>query len=264
MRALSWYNTLLRFGLNVPLVVVHDIGAALLGLGTAYAPPRDLPPTPPNVAQPGEAMNVLRAYASLLEEISKTDVAEQIQKSRIDDAVLTTLLTRAIGPVVDRWRSPLQFEPVPINADTLTQAQMLLPQVWQAADRRLEFAFLVHLAQHRLHLLLGIEQIDLDTVELLGLVGQDGSMPETELIDLLAVFNSPEANDVVNFSLDILPSVLDTRRGGGQQVFSIDGYSGVVPNGSLDSLVLTEMAHDDELFEQRFMDRELLFYAHEA
>ncbi len=264
MRALSWYNTLLRFGLNVPLVVVHDVGAALLGLGTNYAPPRDFPPTPPNVAPPGEAMSSLRSYASLLEEISKTDVAEQIQKSRIDDAVLTTLLTRALGPVVDRWRSPLQFEPVPINADTLTQAQMLLPQVWQAADRRLEFAFLVHLSQHRLHLLLGIEQIDLDTVELLGLVGQDGSMPETELIDLLAVFNSPEANDVVNFSLDILPSVLDTRRGGGQQVFSVDGYSGVVPNGSLDSLVLTEMAHDDELFEQRFMDRELLFYAHEA
>jgi hypothetical protein len=28
MRALSWYNTLLRFGLNVPLVVAHDVGAA--------------------------------------------------------------------------------------------------------------------------------------------------------------------------------------------------------------------------------------------
>ncbi len=263
MRALSWYNTLLRFGLNIPLVVAHDIGAALLGLGTAYGPPRDLPFLPQQ-GQTSEAHAALRAYASLLEEISKTDVAEQIQKSRIDDAVLTTLLTRALGPVVDRWRSPVPFEPVPINADTLTQAQMLLPQVWQAVDRRPEFAFLVHLVQHRLHLLLGIEQIDLDTVELLGLVGQDGSMPETELIDLLAVFNSPEANDVVNFSLDILPSVLDTRSGGGQQVFSIDGYSGVVPNGSLDSLVLTEMAHDDELFEQRFMDRELLFYAHEA
>ncbi len=264
MRALAWYNTLLRFGLNVPLVVAHDVGAALLGLGAAYGPPRDMPPMPPAQGAPGEAQALLATYGALLEEISKTDVAEQIQKSRIDDAVLTTLLTRALGPVVDRWRSPVQFEPVPINADTLTQAQMLLPQVWVAADRRPELAFLQHLVQHRLHLLLGIEQIDLDTVELLGLVGQDGSMPETELVDLLAVFNSPEANDVVNFSLDILPSVLETRRGGGQQVFSVDGYSGVVPNGSLDSLVLTEMAHDDELFEQRFMDRELLYYAHEA
>ncbi len=264
MRALAWYNTLLRLGLNVPLVVAHDVGAALLGLGTSYGPPRELSQLQAFQPMGPEFAAALTAYGALLDEIAKTDVAEQIQKSRIDDAVLTTLLTRALGPVVDRWRASAVFEPVPINAETLTQAQILLPQVWGAVDRRVEVNFIAHLVQHRLHLLLGIEQIDLDTVELLGLVGQDGSMPETELVDLLAVFNSPEANDVVNFSLDILPSVLETRRGGGQQVFSVDGYSGVVPHGSFDSLVLTELAHDDDLFEQRFMDRELLFYAHEA
>jgi hypothetical protein len=119
--------------------------------------------------------------------------------------------------------------------------------------------------EHRLHLLLALEQIDLDTLELLRLFGRDaGSIPETELVDLLSVFSSPDANDVVNFSLDILPSVLETRRGGGQQVFAVDGYSGVVANGSLDSLVLTEMAYDEELFEQRFLDNEMLYYAHEA
>jgi hypothetical protein len=74
MRALSWYNTLLRFGLNIPLVVAHDIGAALLGLGTAYGPPRDLPFLPQQ-GQTSEAHAALRAYASLREEISKTDVA---------------------------------------------------------------------------------------------------------------------------------------------------------------------------------------------
>jgi hypothetical protein len=47
-------------------------------------------------------------------------------------------------------------------------------------------------------------------------------------------------------------------------VFSVDGYSGVVTNGSLDSLVLTEMANDDDLFDQRFMENEMLYYAHEA
>lgn len=264
MRALAWYNTLLRFGLNLPLVVAHDVGAALLGAGSAWGPPRDLPLAAPAQLTTENLGALLAGYGRLLEEIAKTDVAAQIQKSRLDDAVLTTLLTRALGPVVDRWRAPVQYEPVPINADTLTQAQMALGQVWAMVDRRPEVEFIKHMVQHRLHLLLGIEQIDLDTVELLGLVGQDGTMPETELVDLLAVFNSPEANDVVNFSLDILPSVLETRRGGGQQVFSVDGYSGVVANGSLDSLVLTEMAHDDELFEQRFMDHELLFYAHEA
>jgi hypothetical protein len=208
---------------------------------------------------------LLRAYASLLEELAGTDVAAQARKLRLEDPVLTTLLTRSLAPVVDRWKNPSTLEPIPVNADTLTQAQLHLPEAWARADRRPDLAFLQHLVAHRLHLLLAIEQIDLDTVELLGLMGQEGgAMPETELVDLLAVFSSPEANDVVNFSLDILPSVLETRRGGGQQVFAVDGYSGVVSNGSLDSLVLTEMAYDDELFEQRFLDHELLFYAHEA
>ncbi|MBL8604145.1 MAG: hypothetical protein JNK72_19620 [Myxococcales bacterium] len=261
MRAVAWYNSLLRLGINVPLVVAYDLGAALLGDVATFAPPRDAPSF--QGVMPGEVQNLLTRYAAVLDEIAKTDIAEKLRKTRIDDAVLATLLTRALASVVDRWRSPVKFEPIPVNAELLTQAFLHMPSVWRSVDRRPEADFIAHLSNHRLHLLLGIEQIDLDTVELLGLMG-DNTMPETELVDLLAVFNSPEANDVVNFSLDILPSVLDSRRGGGQQIFSVDGYSGVVAEGSLDSLVLTELAHDDELFEQRFLDNEMLYYAHEA
>jgi hypothetical protein len=265
MRALSWYNSVIRLGLDVPFVVVHDLGAALVLGPAGIAAPRDLPA---NFAAPyattQDATALLGQYAGLIEEIARTDIAAQVASSRIDDAVLATLLVRAIGPVANRWRATGAFEPVAPNADTLTQAQLAMPQLWAAVDRRPELGYLKHLLDHRLHLLLGIEQIDLDTVELLGLVGGDGAMPETELVDLLAVFDSPQANDIVNFSLDILPSVLETKRGGGQQVFSVDGYSGVVPDGSLDSLVLTEFAYDDDLFEQRFADREMLYYAHEA
>lgn len=262
MRALSWYNSLLRLGINAPLVVVYDLGAALLGDATALRAP-DAPPPVPGV-HPTEVQALLGRYVSVLQEIAATDVAEKLRKVRIEDGVLATLLTRALGTVVDRWRATLRFEPIPLNAELLTQGLLQLPMAWASVDRRPELDFLQHLCNHRLHLLLGLEQIDLDTVELLGLIGGDGALPETELVDLLAVFNSPEANDVVNFSLDILPAVLESRRGGGQQVFSVDGYSGVVAEGSLDSLVLTELAYDDELFEQRFLDRELLFYAHEA
>ncbi len=263
MRALSWYNSLLALGIDVPLFVVHDLGTALLGERKEFAAPRELPRLPEGFVPADVAAN-LQGYAELLVEVSQTDIARKLEKARIDDGVLATLLTRALGPAADRWRARGIFEPVPVNAESVTRAMLNLPQAWAAVDRRAELAFVQHLLRHRLHLLLGIEQIDLDTVELLGLMGQEGSMPETELIDLLAVFNSPEANDVVNFSLDILPSVLETRRGGGQQVFAVDGYSGVVSNGSLDSLVMAEMAYDDELFEQRFLDNQMLYYAHEA
>jgi hypothetical protein len=92
-----------------------------------------------------------------------------------------------------------------------------------------------------------------------------GSMPETELVDLLngvQLLRRPTTSSTSPSTS--CRAVLETKRGGGQQVFSVDGYSGVVTNGSLDSLVLTELAYDDELFEQRFLDNEMLYYAHEA
>ena len=123
MRALSWYNSLLRLGLRVPFVVVHDLGAALLGAASSIRVPADLPP---NFAAPHAtaqaALGVLGQYAQVLEEIAKTDIAAQLAATRIDDSVLATLLARAIGPVADRWRSSIAFEPVPMNADALTQA----------------------------------------------------------------------------------------------------------------------------------------------
>ncbi len=265
MRALAWYNALLRLGINVPYVVTHDMGAALLCERVTFAPPRDLPnPLIPGVPA-GDAALALADYASMLAEIAQTDIAGQMRRSRLEDAVVTTILARVLGPVVDEWKKVRDFDTIQVHSDVMTQAQIVLGDLWRTVDRQVELDFLRHLAAYRLDLLLGIEQIDLDTVQLLGILGKEsGGMPDTELVDLLAVFSSPEANDVVNFSLDILPSVLESRRGGGQQVFSVDGYSGVVARGPLDSLVLTELAYDDELFEQRFLDREMLYYAHEA
>ena len=83
------------------------------------------------------------------------------------------------------------------------------------------------------------------------------------MLDLLNVFSSPEAKDVVNFSLDLLPSVLETKRGTGQQTFSVDGYAGLSRRGTLDSLMLSELAFDSDLLDQRFMENEVFYYARE-
>lgn len=264
-RPIGWYNSLARLGISAPLFVVHDVGAALVGTPREFAPRQESAALLSMGMDERARSALLGAYSRLLADIAATEAAQQIKKSQVDDTVVTTLLARALTPVSERWRGGRLFEPVQLNADALTQSGPQLQSLWTAVERRTEIEFLHHLIAHRLHLLLAVEQIDLDTLELLRLFGRDaGALPETELVDLLSVFSSPEANDVVNFSLDILPSVLETRRGGGQQVFAVDGYSGVVSNGSLDSLVLTEMAYDDELFEQRFLDNEMLFYSHEA
>jgi hypothetical protein len=84
-----------------------------------------------------------------------------------------------------------------------------------------------------------------------------------DLAELHAALKSAEANDVVNFSLELLPSVLETKRAAGAQTFAVDGYASIERRGSLDSLVLSEFAYEDELFERKIVDQELYFYAHE-
>ncbi|MBL8678336.1 MAG: hypothetical protein JNK05_04180 [Myxococcales bacterium] len=264
-RPLGWYNSLCRLGIIVPFFVVHDMGAILLGAQPPFAVRPQVQSDPAFGVNDTDKIKLLDLYSKLLVEVAGTEVAALSSKAAVEDAVVTTVLARALSPVSDRWKGQRAFEPVVPNAEILTVTLSMLAQGWNSVERRVEIDYLRHLVAHRLPLLLALEQIDLDTLELLRMFGRDaGALPETELVDLLNVFSSPDANDVVNFSLDILPSVLETRRGGGQQVFSVDGYSGVVTNGSLDSLVLTEMANDDDLFDQRFMENEMLYYAHEA
>ena len=49
----------------------------------------------------------------------------------------------------------------------------------------------------------------------------------------------------------------------GQQSFAVDGYSGVERRGTIDSLVLSELAFDPELFDRRFAENEVFYYARE-
>src|SRR6185369_1572986 len=90
-----------------------------------------------------------------------------------------------------------------------------------------------------------------------------GATPALDLVDLFAVFQSAEANDVVNFSLELLPSVLETKRSSGVQTFAVDGYASIERRGNLDALILSEFAYDDDLFERKVIDDELYYYGHE-
>ena len=160
----------------------------------------------------------------------------------------------------DSGRDPL----LPLDPEVYRDLEPELPSLVEGADRLEDVAFLEHLAADRLRLLIGVEQIDLDTLRLLGMFGAEaGAASALDMLDLLNVFQSPEANDVVNFSLDLLPSVLETKRASGQQRFSVDGYAGVARRGSLDSLMLSELAFDAELFDKRYAENELFYYSHE-
>ena len=57
--------------------------------------------------------------------------------------------------------------------------------------------------------------------------------------------------------------MLETKRASGMQVFSVDGYAGIERQGSIDSVVLSEFAFDQDIFEQKVIDNELYYYGHE-
>ena len=69
-----------------------------------------------------------------------------------------------------------------------------------------------------LHVYTSVELIDLDTLKLLGLFredsanGADAIGDAVDLVDLFSALGSAEASDIANFSLDLLPSVLETKR----------------------------------------------------
>jgi hypothetical protein len=63
--------------------------------------------------------------------------------------------------------------------------------------------------------------------------------------------------------MELLPSILEVRRDSGQQSFSIDGYASIERRGNLDDLVLTQLAYDEDVFEQRLVDNELFYFTHE-
>jgi hypothetical protein len=263
VRAAHWRNALVKVGLAVPFWAVHDLGMLLTAQPDAIGA-RDA------FSAWGTTSEVRAAHTAWIEtlkELDASEVTEQSRRWRLGDDLVAVILLRVLGPIFERHlgpgRRPLGV-PLPLDPEVYSHLASRLPQLFAQADRTADAQFLVHLARQRLRLVTAFEQIDLDTLRLLGMMGAEASAASAfGMLDLIQVLGNPEAHDIVNFSLDLLPSVLETRRPSGSQTFSVDGYAGLERRGTSDSLVLTELAFDEDLFEQRFVENEVFYYARE-
>jgi len=271
VRAAGWFNTISRLGVHLPLFVVHDIGQLFTATravgGTVIAPRAD---QLARIAPPGHVRALLEEYGRLLHNIADSEVVEKATGGRIRDELVAVLLTRALGDVYSRWRDQAKAAGIyELPMDPGLYADNDIAALFREFDPAPIYGFLEHLVDMSLHVYTMVELIDLDTLKLLGLFrddtanGADAIGSAVDLVDLFAALGSPEANDVANFSLDLLPSVLETKRASGVQTFSIDGYASLERRGNVDSLVLSEMAHDLDVFEQKVVSNELLYYGHE-
>jgi hypothetical protein len=271
VRAAVWFNTISRLGIHLPLFVVHDIGLLFTtprgptgwSLGPRRAALARIHPPPPVRA-------LLDQYLDLLRNLSGSEVVDKVAGWRLRDELVAVLLCRALGDTYNRWRDPAKAagaEELPLDLGVYTDVDPA--EHFREFDPKPLWSFLEHLARESLHIYTSVELIDLDTVKLLGLFKEDTATgsealgASVDLVDLFAALGSTEANDVANFSLDLLPSVLETKRASGAQTFSVDGYASIERKGNLDSLVLSELAYDQEIFEQKVVDQELLYYGHE-
>ena len=265
VRAAVWSNAIARLGVRLPLFVVHDLGVLLTtprGSGWVLKPADDVA----KLGGPREAKALIEAYRRLVTTVAASDVVDKLAGMRLRDELIGVLLTRILGDTFHRWREREHgvAAPLPLDLGLYTDVDPL--DHWKDFDAKPLWSLLGHLGEHALHVLTSVELIDLDTVRLLGMF-KDGAGDAlggaVDLVDLFAALGSPEAHDVANFSLELLPSVLETRRATAVQTYAVDGYASIERKGNVDSLVLSELAYDREIFEQKVVDQELLYYGRE-
>ena len=266
VRAAAWSNALGRLGVRLPLFVVHDLGVLLTaprGSGWVLRTGDDLA----KLGGPREARALLDAYRRLVTTIAASDIVDKLAGMRLRDELIGVVLTRLLGDTYHRWREREHGPATALPLDLGLYADVDPLEHWKDFDARPLWSLLGHLGDHALHILTSVELIDLDTVRLLGMfkdgAGGDALGGAIDLVDLFAALGSPEAHDVANFSLELLPSVLETRRATAVQTYAVDGYASIERKGNVDSLVLSELAYDREIFEQKIVDQELLYYGRE-
>src|SRR5581483_11378097 len=138
---------------------------------------------------------------------STSDVVEKSTSWRLRDDLVAVLLTKILGDLYHRWTDPTKSigaEDLPLDPQTYTDADVVMH--FRDFDVQPMVSFLRFLASQQLHVYTSLEQIDLDTLRLLGVFSSGGAgaaTPAIDLVDLFAVFQSAEANDVVNFSLEL-------------------------------------------------------------
>lgn len=268
VRAAHWHNLLDGLGLGLPFFLVHDIGLILtqmVGTGIVIkARQRSL-----RLAVDKGALRIdpqvdvlLERYQSMLTDLARSELAQKAAAGSLADELIAAVIAKVIEPVQGALIRKGHNRKLPLTVNTyegLEPAHFLNENVAQEV-----LSTLRTIVDARTRIRVSLEQVDLDTLKLLEMFkGAQGMGDATDLLDLYRALVTPEVHDIVNFSLDLIPSVLETKRSSGVQTFSIDGYASIETQGNLDGLLPSELAFDDDLFDRRYADNELFYYGRE-
>jgi hypothetical protein len=265
VRAVRWWRDLARLGVRLPLFLVHDVGM-LYGAAPEQAELAPRAGVDAAAARTPRLAELLADYRAIIEEIRKSLAATRARSLRLGDDLVVVVLARVLAPLAQRAPKALPWPAtLPLDLELLRDLGPQLPLLFAATPRTYELSVLQAISRARLHILTLADALDLDTLRLLGMLGPESTTGAGALaqVDLLAALSSPASNDIVNFSLELLPSVLETTRTRATGTHAVQGYAGVGHVGSIDSMVLTELAWDEDELARRMVEGELLYYTRE-
>jgi len=256
IQAVTWWNMLARLGLPLPLVAVHDIGLLLARGRQGQRQPHRVQP----VAR-GATSSFRTQYRALLGQVAESDVVGELGTAALRDETIAVVLARALSDIYLRWSARprrVGLQELPVASPSFDRDRAALAK---NLDMTWVVSFLQRLLEHERGVLARLDQIDVSALRLLGLFAVDGGTPD--LSDLYQVVGNIGAADVVDFSLQLLPSLLETKRRRSVQRFAIDGYASIERRGSLDALLPSELAHDAETLTLKALSDDLLYYGRE-
>lgn len=266
LKPLAWYNRIVQFRAGIPLFLVHDFGHALRSipgeevrigarkrsLSRAQTFSRD--------NEKSFDYSILNDYSDLLTRLSQTTLAQFVRKQSNSDIFIAGLLLHLFQSLYFQRVSHENSQPLPIKEDYFVDfepAKLLTPVM---ARQTLET--INYVVKQRHLLLIAVEQIDESSLKMLQMTSSE-MHSEDYFLELLQVFSLPSAHDIARFSLDLLPSILETKQVKGSQNYAVDGYAAIDTRGGIESLLPTELVYDDEVFERRYLHREQLYYSRE-
>jgi hypothetical protein len=177
------------------------------------------------------------------------------------DETIAVILARVLSDVILRWPGAPRRTgtgDLPLGSSFYAGERSVLAK---SADPGWAVPFLQRLVEHDRAIRARLDQIDVSALRLLGLFSVEGGLPD--LVDLYQIVGSLGSADIVDFSLQLLPSLLETKRRRSVQRFAIDGYASIERRGSIDALLPSELAHDEEIFTQKALSDDLLYYGRE-
>ncbi len=262
-RPAAWLRGAAAASWSLPLALARDLGLLL--------------------SQPGDQLTIDKpahlpydedtsAYLAFLQRVAAHPLARELPawQPPLSDTVLAVVLARLVegldlpevyrpptGPAGVVFTRALAAElesadPAQIWRDTPPEArphweELLPPQALARIERNLQ-------------------GLDREELRFLARYGPplSGSPDPRDLLDMLSLTGLPEmARLALSQTLKLLPRVSAARTVGGVQTYPEGGYEGLARKGSLDSLLLTELAYPEDVFLHRFFNHEALYYGRE-